>query len=397
MSRYFHDEHEHQTTPFDQRHEEEGELGIASQPSFDVVAAPPPPMTPGFVPSQAAQDAAQFVQSPHAYQYAVPSHFAQGQPAQNFTAYCNPMHNQPVQSQPQQFQLVPWNPMPNFMVSLADLYDWLHIPDVLHPDLQHILEVRSETVPAPQRACAEQLARSHVFLEWLRSPESSQLLVHANYRKSSPISGLSIFCFYLRKVLASRPDRFIPLVFFCGLHTDEDDDDDEESRDSTAGIQSVPSRWLSIGAHGLIRSFIHQLLAWYSLHCPAVWITVSALEKHAIEQNDLGALYEMFKRLVRMLPSSITVCCLVDGAMYYERDELAYNMRGVMLPLSEISDSGPGITPRPIKVLITSPTNVPDAREWVAEGPTLSLTELGRPGLVSDEEGLERMLASALG
>lgn len=302
-----------------------------------------------------------------------------------------------------------WHRTPSFNASIAHLSNWLRIPDVLDQDLEHIREVGRERIPAPKRACAEQLARSNKFVHWLRNPAPSQLLVHANYRECEEISGMSLFCVSLRRVLASRPDRFIPLVFFCGLHTEQRDDDDdgaESSSDdsseprathsvppSAARAHGLPSPPLDIGAHGLIRSFIHQLITWYSHHHEPLWFVKTPQEQHAVENNDLRALYELFRSLVRSLPSRMTVCCLVDGVKYYERDEFLEDMESVMRPLLELSASRP--TPL-IKVLLTSPKDTSDVQDWVADESILSMRELGRPSLVSDEAGLERMLASAL-
>lgn len=371
MSRYFQDEHEHQTAPFEELHEGEDEPRI---PFLDVVAAPQPPMPPGFVPNQAAQTAAEFVQSSDGYRYSV-HHFEQSQPAQI----------QPEQTQPGQGNVVQWPRPPSCAVPPVELAEWLRIPNILDQDLQHIHEVRGQNLPAPMRACAEQLARSGRFLEWLQSPAPSQLLVHANDEELSHISGLSLFCASLARVLVGHPDRFIPLVFFCGLHAELPDDDDDDS-------SSEP---LSMGAQGLMRSLIRQLLVWLARHRP-VWFPMTHQEEHRIGLDDLGALYELFRRLLRALPGHITVCCLVDGVVYYERDAFVDRVQRVMVPLLQLSASRPRPYPL-IKVLLTSPTNTSVVRHWVTEESILSMTKLGRPVLVSDEEGLERILASALG
>lgn len=411
MSRYFQDEHQHQTVLFDQGREDEDEFRIASQQSFDVVAAPPPPMPTDFVPNQAALAATQFIQSPYEYQDLVPS-----QPVQDFSAYSYPMHNrsgqnqsaqsqpgqiqewqiqpeqiqpgqyqafesQPAQGQPEQVNSVPWCPESTYTVSTGDIASWIHIPDVVHQDLQYIDEVCKVNDPM---ARAEELAQSETFLEWLQTPTSSQLLVHANDGEGAQISGLSLFCVSLRRVLKSRPDRFIPVVFFCGLHVEPP---------SATGTQSRPGPGLNSGAHGLIRSFIHQLMDHCYFHCP-VSVTGTARARHGTENDDLEALYPLFRSLVCAIPNHITVCCLVDGAVYYERDEFLDDMRGVMLPLLHLA--GLDLMKGRLKVLFTSPTSTSYVRDWVAEESILSMTELGRPGLVSDEEGLERMLASAV-
>jgi hypothetical protein len=289
----------------------------------------------------------------------------------------------------------------------ADVIGRLGIPDVLFEDLQHLIEVGEQRVPARQRACAEQLARSGRFTEWLRSSTSSQLLVHANYSENANISGLSLFCFSLANVLAGRPDRFIPLVFFCGMHAelpdeDEEEEDEEEPRDShsvllsAAHAQKLQERWLNmdtIGARGLMLSFIHQLLGRY-YHPRGISIAMTPQELHDTENRNLRALYELFRRLVRMLPESVTVCFPVDGTVYYERDEFLRGMERIMVPLLQLSQ--PGITRARLKVLLTSPTDTSDVREWFAQESILSMREIDRPGLVSESTELERILATAI-
>lgn len=330
------------------------------------------------------------------------------------------MHNQSGQiqdgqdqagrSEPAQINFVPWYSRQNQIVAPSDLAIWLGIPNVLSEDMQHLNEVGRHRVPARQRACAEQLARSSKFADWLRSPTSSRLLVHENYSNSkvSEISGLSLFCVCLEKVLATRSDRFIPLAFFCGLHaelpddpdsSDESIDDYDESRASRSEPQNAAFNhdpqgpWLSPGSAGLIQSLIYQLLEKY-YHPKGEYLTVTPEEIDGIENRKLGALYEFFRRLVYMLPESVTVWLMVDGAVYYERDEYVDDMQRIMLPLLQLSK--PGVTRARLKLLVTSPTNMSDIQEWFAEDSILSMTELGRPAQVTNEQGLQGMLASAL-
>lgn len=314
------------------------------------------------------------------------------------------------QSQPAQINLVPWCPRPDQLMAPSDIAMLLGIPNILPQDMQHLNEVGRHRVPARQRACAEQLARSSKFADWLRSPTSSRLLVHENYSNSkvSEISGLSLFCVSLEKVLATHSDRFIRLAFFCGLHaelpddpdsSDESNDDYHESGPSHAEPQNTAlnhdpqSPWLSPGSAGLIQSLIYQLLEKY-YHLKGEYLTVTTQEIDGIENRKLGALYEVFRRLVYMLPEGVTVWLMVDGAVYYERDEYVDDMQRIMLPLLQLSE--PGVTRAHLKVLVTSPTNMSDVQEWFAQDSILSMTELGRPAQMTDEQGLQSMLASAL-
>lgn len=330
------------------------------------------------------------------------------------------MHNQSGQvqdgqdqagrSEPAQINFVPWYSRQNQIVAPSDLAIWLGIPNVLPEDMQHLNEVGRHRVPARQRACAEQLARSSKFADWLRSPTSSRLLVHENYSNSkvSEISGLSLFCVSLEEVLVTHSDRFIPLAFFCGLHaelpddpdfSDESNDDYDESGASRSEPQNTALNhdpqgpWLSPGSAGLIQSLIYQLLEKY-YHPKGEYLTVTPEEIDSIENRKLGALYEFFRRLVYMLPEGVTVLLMVDGAVYYERDEYVGDMQRIMLPLLQLSE--PGVTRASLKLLVMSPTNMSDTQEWFAEDSILSMTELDRPAQVTNEQGLQSMLASAL-
>lgn len=324
------------------------------------------------------------------------------------------MHNQSGQiqdgqdqagrSEPAQINFVPWYSRQNQIVAPSDLAIWLGIPNVLPEDMQHLNEVGRHRVPARQRACAEQLARSSKFADWLRSPTSSRLLVHEDYSNSkvSEISGLSLFCVSLEEVLSTHSNRFIPLVFFCGLHaelpddpdsSDESNDDYDESGARTALKHDLQGPWLSPGSAGLIQSLIHQLLEKY-YHLKGEYLTVTPEEIDGIENRKLGALYEFFRRLVYMLPEGVTVWLMVDGAVYYEWDEYVDDMQRIMLPLLQLSE--PGVTRARLKLLVTSPTNMSDIQEWFAQDSILSMTELGRPAQVTNEQGLQSMLASAL-
>lgn len=307
------------------------------------------------------------------------------QPVQNRSVQNQPVQYQAPHTDTEQYCLLRWHQQHNYMMNTSDLANRLGVPNILRRDLLHLGKVSTEAVASSKRACAEQLARSSIFFEWLRAPASSQLLVHANCREGSHISGLSLFCAHLAKVLREKkPTRFIPLVFFCGLHTDRPDN---ANASETSGD-------VCIGGRGLLQSFIHQLLDAY-YYPNGLLITVTAQEMLDIENRRMAALYGLFRRLVLMLPSDFTVCCLVDGVMYYERDEFLGGMERVVPQLLQLSRASS--TPGPLKVLLTSPTHTSVVREWFAEESILSMTEMDRAGLVSDAEGLERRLASIIG
>lgn len=266
-------------------------------------------------------------------------------------------------------------------MSAKNLADYLGISDVAHEDTTRVAEIHRGTVSSPERACAEQLARSSEFGEWIRSPGSSRLLVHTMYSEDPPpVSGLSLFCMSLWKALkpGRRDRRFIPLVFFCGLHAEPLPEDDN------TGATRV---------HGMMRSLIYQLLGLYHGREPRLLIT-SPQEIAAIQEGKLSTLYGLFHRLVHGLPADVTVCCLVDGAVYFERDEILDDFENVMVPLVQLA--GQGITRAPFKLLVTNPINTSHVRNWFAGKPILSITQFDLACMESNGQGFERELASAI-
>ncbi len=108
-------------------------------------------------------------------------------------------------------------------------------------DLRRINKKRQTWVPGNEQAQAEQLVQSGQLKGWMVSATSSQLLVHGDYEGRQYMSSLSLFCTSLFESLAARGPRFIPLVFFCGLHTDRSTDE-------------------HTGGRAIIQTFICQLL-----------------------------------------------------------------------------------------------------------------------------------------
>lgn len=266
-------------------------------------------------------------------------------------------------------------PAPNVqhLMDPSDLLDCIGIPDILSQDFQHLSEKRKIAVPAQEQARAEQLIRTSQIREWLTSPTSSQLLVHGNYDRRAYISGLSLFCMSLAHTLAERVPRFIPLVFFCGLHTE-------------------PLQDAHTGGRALIQSFVRQLLCQYDFNGGNIPVTPEDLDD--VQNGDVRALCTLFERLVQMLPKSVALFCLVDGVVYYERDEFLDDLGRVLMSILQLSDQEGVHTP--VKVLLTSPTRTAVVRQPFPDDMILSMEGMVRADLVASSSRLGRELSSGI-
>ncbi|KAL1857622.1 hypothetical protein Daus18300_010262 [Diaporthe australafricana] len=254
-----------------------------------------------------------------------------------------------------------------------ELLTCIGIPEILAKDLQHLAEKRKIQVSTQEQARAEQLIRTSEIREWLTGPTSSQLLVHGNYDRRAYISGLSLFCMSLTHTLAERAPRFIPLTFFCGIHTE-------------------PLRDAHTGGRALIQSFIHQLLCQFDFNSGSIPMAPEALD--GVQQGDLGALCRLFELLVHMLPNTVALFCLVDGVVYYERDEFRDDLERVLMTILQLSDQAGAQAP--VKVLLTSPTRTAVVRQPFPDDLILSMEGMARADLVASSSRLGREMSFGL-
>lgn len=262
-------------------------------------------------------------------------------------------------------------------ITPEDLLNWIAVPNLLGRDLQTIAERRKTRVSEREQARAEQLIRTDQMREWLTGPTSSQLLVHGNYDPRAYISGLTLFCSSLTSTLAERASRFIPLTFFCGLHTDA----------LGGGVDAAHT-----GGRAIIQSFIGQLLQQFdfgSSEMPAI-----QLDDNSIRLGDVGELCKLFEALVRALPNYVVLFCLVDGILYYERPEFKDNMAVVLSAILKLSADDSVLVP--VKVLITSPTKTVEVRGPFPPDKILSMDATAPAGLIASTSRLGRELESGL-
>lgn len=215
--------------------------------------------------------------------------------------------------------------------SAQTLLHLLGIPDISISDLQRVKQLGS-TLSQSDKRKGDQIPQRELFRQWMGSLKPSKLLIHGSFRGSRAISPLSLLTATLTEALRADQVSFVSLVFFCGCHIDQDENT------TSGGIV-------------LIKVLISQLLQ-QRAHMnisPSPW----ELNPDRISEGDLHQLCQLFKILVHHLPREITLFCLIDGMVYYEREEFIDEMQYV---LAEIL----GLVVDPtvqanVKILITSP------------------------------------------
>lgn len=254
-------------------------------------------------------------------------------------------------------------------ITPEDLLELIAVPDLLGQDLQRIVDRRKVQVPEREQARAEQLIRTGQLREWLTAPTSTQLLVHGNFDRRAYISGLTIFCMSLTATLSERDSRFIPLTFFCGLHAEHMSD-------------------THTGGRAIMQSFIGQLLQQFefgSTQMPAL-----QMDENKIRSGDVADLCRLFEALVRALPEFVVLVCLIDGILYYEREDFREDMAMVLSAILKLSaDESVAV---PLKVLITSPTKTTEVRQPFPDDLVLSMDAMAPAGLIASSSRLSREL-----
>lgn len=269
---------------------------------------------------------------------------------------------------------LPWpqvGPTQHF-IHPQEILDWMSIPDLLSEDMRFIAERRKMKVPERDQARAEQLIRTRQIREWLTSPISAQLLVHGNHDRRAYISGLSLFCLSLTHTLGERAPQFIPLTFFCGLHVDP------------LGGQA------HTGGRAMVQSLIGQLLERHDFSRSHL----SGLDERLIRSGDVAELCKLFEMLVRALPDHVVLFCIMDGILYYEREEFKGDMTLVLITILRLSNDDSIRVP--VKVLITSPTKTTEVSQPFPDNLILTMEGMFYAGMVASSSRLGREMQGGL-
>ncbi|KAL1647085.1 hypothetical protein SLS58_002855 [Diplodia intermedia] len=185
------------------------------------------------------------------------------------------------------------------------------------------------------------------FQHWLKTKTSAALHVDGSERGSSAaISSMSYVCNLLWQALEGleETDVFLPLIFFCGLHTTDDDP-------------------LS-GAVGIIKSLTAPLLLRYGANLDLAFVTNELLQ--GMETDSLDVFCYLFRGLLCSL-SHGTVFCIVDGISWVENDEHVNGLRQLLAFMKglvkEVRRAGSGLL---VKILLTSPSMSACSGEWLS-------------------------------
>lgn len=252
-------------------------------------------------------------------------------------------------------------------VDPQEILEWINIPDLTTQDLSLIQERGALRVPPHERARAEQLINLNKIQQWIVSPTSCQLLIHGDYESTRHVSGLSLFCSSLYQSLEDKP-HIIRLAFFCGLHTASTSDE-------------------YTGAGVMLLNFICQLLCQHDFEGR---IPSAEILEELVILRDIEELCRLFECLISLLPEDVVIFCLVDGILYYEREEFRDDMAYILVTILRMSDEQS--TPAALKVLVTSPSNTMDVRRPFPPDLIVSMGGVNMPGMVSSKQRLERML-----
>lgn len=234
--------------------------------------------------------------------------------------------------------------------SASDIWDILQVPELDALDLNQVIN-KSGRFAYEDHGRAEQVVGTSQFRKWMLADKEweytgnqwapitrgaefsnldSVLLVHGDFDTRENISPFSALSVSLVNTFRETPS-FISLIFFCGLHLDKDD---------------YP------GPSWMIRSLIGQLLQQYP-HCPPdVEQNVSI---QGVKAGNIHDLCNLFGCLVRQVPSTSTIFCVIDGIQLYERTQFRGETMVILNFLVDLAENEQQGVAASIKLLLLSP------------------------------------------
>lgn len=260
-------------------------------------------------------------------------------------------------------------------ITQHELRNLLGVLDLGEVDTKYIKQ-RGGQYPDNHRARVEQLVTTAQFREWIGTAASHILLIHGDFGEPSKhyVSALSLFCTTIVEALR-RMNGFLPLVFFCGRHLDTGDG--------------------PIGGEGIIKSLVAQLLQQQIFDTRQLH---QEIDLNRVNSGDVLELCVLFRWLARRVPENVTLFCLIDGIILYERSDHEYTMGQVLAYLLELTRD---LSIRSIlKVLITSPGATAKVRQHPAfygGNNILSMATMSLLRQGSSEARLARQLGENLG
>lgn len=219
----------------------------------------------------------------------------------------------------------------------------LGVPDISTWDLQKVKDLGC-TLSQKDKKKADQVLQTGCFTQWMRSLQPTKLLIHGVFRGRRTVSPLSLLTAKLTEAVRADQLRFVSLVFFCGCHVDREEDKFSGGR---ALIQVLISQLLQQQPHMNISPFPWEL------------------SMDRVHQGDLQQLCQLLNFLVHHLPGQITLFCIVDGMVYYERDEFIDEMHYVLTEIMRLV--GDPTIQANVKLLITSPWRTEMTQQFFQE------------------------------
>jgi len=217
-------------------------------------------------------------------------------------------------------------------ISPEGLRRMLDMPDLDLADLAFVEDKKGQ-LPEGERAQAEQIINTQLFQSWVVSTSSSKLLVHWDFsppQTIADVSPLSVFCAAMAKALRAK-ERFVSALWFCGQHIDP----------AEAGAR--------VGGRAMLNSLIDQLLRQHVFDTRPMY---SHVDLAALQAGKLDALIQLLGWLVRQLPETTTLFCIIDGAYLFERGEFQREALPVFLSLIRLVEDRS--IPATIKLLLAS-------------------------------------------
>ena len=247
---------------------------------------------------------------------------------------------------------------------------FIDISEIDLEDIAAILDMKGY-FPLREQAQAEHIIQTTQFRQWMVAPVSTKLLVHWEPRPSKIIgnvSPLSMVCCIMAEALRSQ-EQFLPLLWFGGKHVHR-----EEIGDGR-------------GPNAMVRSLIDQLLRQSDFDMQ--------LFPNIVDTTSSKDLIELLTWLIRQLPGTLTVCCIIDGVVLLEREEYTLEAFPVLRKLVELVSDDSVVAP--VKLLFTSAGSTIDVRAaFEAEELIMNVGALCRPGSVSSEVRMARELGVSL-
>ncbi|TGO52038.1 hypothetical protein BOTNAR_0337g00030 [Botryotinia narcissicola] len=242
-------------------------------------------------------------------------------------------------------------PVIQFIYTPEHIWRMLHIPKLDTVDIPH------------------NMSRAASFL-FGDNGRAEQLVVHGDFGTNKSESPFSVLCAKLIQALRSQ-SGFISLVLFCGCHRAPYDD--------------YP------GPLNMIRSLLAQILEQVT-HIPDT--LAHDVNLASVGAGEIQHLCTLFVWLIRQLPATTTIVCMIDSIQFYEQDQYEDDTWVVLDCLLSLADNeDPSVNVR-FKILLTSPRPTTRVRKRFQIGISLlNMASITSNEQVPSQERLERQLS----